>query len=119
MAKLLTQMTAQLAAKNATQGSLAEFIGTLRKTFETEERKGRAVTQASRGAEPKSVSETLSQRELEVFRLLAQGHSNEEISKSLCLALSTVKGHILKIFAKLQVQRRTEAVARGRELGLL
>jgi LuxR family maltose regulon positive regulatory protein len=41
------------------------------------------------------------------------------MSKRLFLALSTVEGHNRKIFDKLQVQRRTEAVARARELGLL
>ena len=63
--------------------------------------------------------EPLSQRELEVLRLIAQGLSNREISERLFLALSTVKGHSRIIFDKLQVQRRTEAVARARELGLL
>jgi LuxR family maltose regulon positive regulatory protein len=61
----------------------------------------------------------LSQRELEVLRLIAQGLSNQEICQRLFLALSTVKGHNRVIFGKLQVQRRTEAVARARELGLL
>jgi LuxR family maltose regulon positive regulatory protein len=63
--------------------------------------------------------EPLSQRELEVLRLIAQGLSNREIGERLFLALSTVKGHTRIIFGKLQVQRRTEAVARARELGLL
>ena len=51
--------------------------------------------------------------------VLAEGNSNHEISERLFLALSTVKGHNRNIFGKLQVQRRTEAVARARELGLL
>ena len=63
--------------------------------------------------------EPLSERELEVLRLVAQGLSNREISERLFLALNTVKGHNQKIFDKLQVQSRTEAVARARELGLL
>jgi LuxR family maltose regulon positive regulatory protein len=63
--------------------------------------------------------EPLSPRELEVLQLIAQGLSNREISDRLFLALSTVKGHTRIIFDKLQVQRRTEAVARARELGLL
>jgi LuxR family maltose regulon positive regulatory protein len=63
--------------------------------------------------------EPLSQRELDVLRLIAQGLSNREISERLFLALSTVKGHTRIIFDKLQVQRRTEAVARARELDLL
>jgi LuxR family transcriptional regulator, maltose regulon positive regulatory protein len=63
--------------------------------------------------------EPLSQRELEVLRLIAQGLSNREISERLFLALDTVKGHNRRLFDKLQVQRRTEAIARARELKLL
>jgi LuxR family maltose regulon positive regulatory protein len=63
--------------------------------------------------------EPLTERELEVLRLVAQGLSNREIGERLFLALSTVKGHTRVIFDKLQVERRTEAVARARELGLL
>lgn len=63
--------------------------------------------------------EPLSERELEVLRLVSQGLSNREIGERLFVALSTVKGHNRNIFAKLQVRRRTEAVARARELGLL
>ncbi len=68
---------------------------------------------------PQSLIEPLSQRELEVLQLIARGLSNHEISERLFLALSTVKGHNLRIFGKLGVQRRTEAVARARELGLV
>ena len=63
--------------------------------------------------------EPLSERELEVLQLIAKGLSNREISERLFLALSTIKGHTRIIFDKLQVQRRTEAVARARELGIL
>jgi len=63
--------------------------------------------------------EPLSQRELEILKLIAQGLSNREIGERLFLALDTVKGHNRRIFGKLQVQRRTEAIARARELGLL
>jgi LuxR family maltose regulon positive regulatory protein len=65
------------------------------------------------------LAEPLSQRELEVLRLIAQGLSNREISERLFIALSSVKGHNQMIFSKLQVQSRTEAVARARELSLL
>jgi LuxR family maltose regulon positive regulatory protein len=68
---------------------------------------------------PKLKIELLSQRELEVLQLIAQGLSNHEICKRLFLALDTVKGHNRRIFNKLQVQRRTEAIARARELGLI
>jgi LuxR family maltose regulon positive regulatory protein len=68
---------------------------------------------------PQPLVEPLSQRELEILKLIAQGLSNRQIGERLFLALSTVKGHIRIIFDKLQVQNRTEAVARARELGLL
>ena len=61
----------------------------------------------------------LSERELEVLTLVAQGLSNTEISEKLFLSLSTVKGHNLRIFNKLQAKSRTDAVARARELGLI
>jgi LuxR family maltose regulon positive regulatory protein len=63
--------------------------------------------------------EPLSARELQILQLIVQGLSNGEICARLFLALSTVKGYNRIIFDKLQVQRRTEAVARARELGLL
>ena len=65
------------------------------------------------------IVEPLTGRELEIIRLIAAGQSNREISQRLYLALSTVKGHNLRIFDKLQAQNRTEAVARAREMGLL
>jgi LuxR family maltose regulon positive regulatory protein len=68
---------------------------------------------------PSEMIEPLSQRELEVLKLIAQGLSNREMSERLFLALDTVKGHNRRIFGKLQVQNRTEAIARARELGLL
>jgi LuxR family maltose regulon positive regulatory protein len=63
--------------------------------------------------------EPLTEREMEVLQLIAGGLSNQQIAGRLFLALSTVKGHNRIIFDKLGVQRRTEAVARARELGLL
>ncbi len=68
---------------------------------------------------PHPLVEPLTQRELEVLQLIAQGLSNHAIGERLFLALDTVKGHNRRIFDKLQVQRRTEAIARARALGLL
>jgi len=65
------------------------------------------------------LTEPLSQRELKIIQLIAQGLTNREIGERLFLALDTIKGHNRKIFDKLQVQSRTEAVARARALGLL
>ena len=66
-----------------------------------------------------SLPDPLSERELEVLRLLAEGLSNQEIGERLFLALDTIKGHNRRIFDKLEVKRRTEAIARARDLGLL
>jgi LuxR family maltose regulon positive regulatory protein len=68
---------------------------------------------------PQPLVEPLSERELEVLRLVAEGLTNRQIAERLFLALSTVKGHNRVIYGKLNVSRRTEAVARARELGLL
>lgn len=75
------------------------------------------TTQASVAAQP--LLEPLSTREIEVLSLIAEGLSNGQIGKKLHIALDTVKGHNRNIFGKLQVRRRTEAVARARALGLL
>ncbi len=61
----------------------------------------------------------LSERELEVLRLIATGLSNEEVARQLVVSLPTVKFHTGNIYSKLGVRNRTEAVARGRGLGLL
>ncbi len=78
-----------------------------------------SLLQASSAPQAQTLIETLSERELEVLGLIAQGCSNGEISDRLFIALSSVKGHNQRIFGKLQASRRTEAVARARELGLL
>jgi LuxR family maltose regulon positive regulatory protein len=92
------------------------YVGKLQAGFEAEE----PVSEDTGGpSSAQPLIEPLSKRELEVLRLIAQGLSNREIGERLFLALITVKGHNQRIFGKLQVQRRTEAVARARELGLL
>ena len=63
--------------------------------------------------------EPLTERELEVLRLIATGCSNKEIAHQLVLAIGTVKRHTANIFNKLAVRNRTEAVARARELDLV
>ncbi len=63
--------------------------------------------------------EALSARELAVLQLIAQGCSNQEISDKLFISLHTVKTHARNINFKLDVERRTQAVARAQSLGLL
>ena len=66
-----------------------------------------------------SINKPLSERELEVLNLLARGASNQEIADGLTIALSTARKHVSNIIAKLGVKNRTQAVSRGRDLGLL
>lgn len=64
-------------------------------------------------------TETLSAREQEVLRLLAQGATNKEIAASLCISLATVKSHVFSIFKKLDVRDRTEAVTLAVQKGII
>ncbi len=101
---------ARLLSEAQAQDVLPDYIARLLAAFEAED-KPQVTT-------PFPV-EPLSQREREVLYLVAQGLSNHEIGERLFLALDTVKGHNRRIYGKLHVQRRTEAVARARELGLI
>ena len=61
----------------------------------------------------------ISKREYEVLELIAQGLSNQEIAERLFVSLSTVKTHSSNLFMKLDARRRTQAIHRAKELGLL
>lgn len=64
-------------------------------------------------------SNILSERELEVLKKMADGLSNQQIADSLYISIHTVKTHTASIFEKLNVNRRTQAVLRAREMGIL
>ena len=61
----------------------------------------------------------ISARESRVLELLAEGHSNKEIARLLGISPNTVKTHVARLFEKLGASRRTEAIRRARELGLI
>ncbi|RZL39026.1 MAG: winged helix-turn-helix transcriptional regulator [Pedobacter sp.] len=61
----------------------------------------------------------LSKRELEVLELMAQGLSNQEISENLFVSLNTVKTHISRLFTKLNVKRRTQAVEMAKKSAII
>jgi len=63
--------------------------------------------------------EPLSERELEVLRLLAHGQKYTEIAEQLVVSVNTVRFHIKSIYAKLSVDKQAKAVERARELGLI
>jgi two-component system, NarL family, response regulator LiaR len=88
----------------------------------------REVPASGQGAEPASpfVPNTTQQqslgitdRELEILALIARGLSNREIATQLFVSENTVKTHCSRVFDKLGAARRTQAVQRGKELGLL
>ncbi len=104
----IKELKKQLKSISCSLSTLAEQVENA--AFVDEEAKINSVT---------PLIESLSRRELSILDLIAQGLSNRNISERLAIALSTVKGHIQNIFGKLQVQRRTEAVARARELKVI
>jgi ATP/maltotriose-dependent transcriptional regulator MalT len=61
----------------------------------------------------------ISEREFEVLELLAAGGSNKEIASRLNVSPNTVKTHVGKLYEKLEVKRRTEAILKARELGMI
>jgi DNA-binding CsgD family transcriptional regulator len=61
----------------------------------------------------------LTDRESQILELLAQGHANKEIARTLDVSPNTVKTHIANLFTKLEVERRTQAIQKARELRLL
>jgi LuxR family maltose regulon positive regulatory protein len=77
-----------------------------------------ADTQPAAQSAP-DLRQALSERELEVLKLLAAGLSNREIAARLVVAETTVKKHITHLFDKLDVTSRTQALVRARELGIL
>ncbi|MEM7734708.1 MAG: LuxR C-terminal-related transcriptional regulator [Deinococcota bacterium] len=108
------------------QGQFGEYLEALVAAFE-EDHTGDADKAISNTAEAdKQVQraaelllEPLTARELDVLTLVAEGLSNRDIGARLFRSLDTIKGHNRRIFGKLQVRNRTEAVAKARELGLL
>ena len=107
---------AQLLAEAATRGVMGDYAGKLIAAFQTV---APASMDESDRPRAQALIEPLSARESEVLQLIAQGYSNRDIGARLFLAVNTVKGYNQKLFDKLQVQSRTEAIARARALGLL
>jgi LuxR family maltose regulon positive regulatory protein len=77
----------------------------------------REPTAAASG--PAAMIEALTERELEVLRMVVEGRSNQEIAERLIIALGTVKAHVHHIYGKLEVSGRVQAIVRARELDLL
>lgn len=80
---------------------------------------GRGQTPAFDGNPDAQRTLGLSAREMDVLALIADGLSNKEIAARLHVSPNTVKTHVARVLGKLEVSRRTAALARARELGLL
>jgi LuxR family maltose regulon positive regulatory protein len=102
---------ARLLRRALTEGITVDYAARLLAAF------GESPQSASPAAQ--ALVEPLTEREMEVLRLIAAGLSNREIGDELVVAVSTVKSHINHIYGKLDVKNRTQAVARARTLGLL
>ena len=108
---------ARLLYEALSRGVHPGYVRRLLAAFPATEPEQAAPSRAA--AAPIGLAEPLSSRELEVLDLIAAGLTNQQIAARLYLSLHTVKSHARNIYAKLGVSSRTQAVAKGRALGLL
>jgi LuxR family maltose regulon positive regulatory protein len=120
MAPLLDQLRHQGVAPDCVDQILAAFaeqtkdgLPALRRIF------GPTPKGRKREIESSSLSEPLTPREMEVLALLARHLTNRQIAEELVISPGTVKTHTLRIYRKLDVRGRQQAVARARELDIL
>jgi LuxR family maltose regulon positive regulatory protein len=108
---------ARLLYEALSRGIAAEYVRRLLAAFPIDEPEQTDVS--STQAPESNLIEPLSERELEVLQLIAEGLTNLEIASRLFLSLNTVKAHTRNIYGKLGVNNRTQAVVRARALGIL
>jgi LuxR family maltose regulon positive regulatory protein len=114
MAALLHQALAQ--------GIMPDYVSRLLAAFSKGAKAAGISPDKPRSLQIKPVSdhlvEPLSQRELEVLQLVANGASNQDIAEELIIAMTTAKKHVSNIIQKMGVENRTQAAAKGRNIGL-
>jgi LuxR family maltose regulon positive regulatory protein len=109
----------QLAAR---QGIYAQYVGEILAAFPDRAKRHspeKPILRAVVAASPVPPAEPLTERELEVLRLIAAGCSNRQIAEQLVVSLNTVKSHVHHLCGKLDASSRTQALARARDAGLL
>jgi LuxR family maltose regulon positive regulatory protein len=107
----------ELLYEAASQGVVPEYVGQLLEAYISPARSSQPARLI--GQDQADLVEPLSDRELDVLELIAEGLSNQEIAGQLHISLSTVKGHTTSIYGKLGVHKRTQAVATAQTLGIL
>jgi LuxR family maltose regulon positive regulatory protein len=107
-----------LLEEAAAQGIAVDYVRKLLAVFEGGTTSEEQRAKAARGA-AKGLVEPLSDRELDVLRLLADGRTNQEIAQALCVSVNTVKTHLKNVYGKLGVNNRREAIAKAKKLDLV
>jgi LuxR family maltose regulon positive regulatory protein len=105
------------------QGVMPDYVGRLLvAAFLAEDTTSNPSLSSSKtpqiGSSHEQLIEPLSERELEVLQLMASGASNQDIAAAMIIAVTTTKKHVSNIIRKLGVNNRTQAVTKGRTLGL-
>jgi LuxR family maltose regulon positive regulatory protein len=110
MAELLGFAISQNIAPGYASKLLAIFPEDVQKLVQT----NRKMT-----ANPQNLAEPLSEREIEVLRLIAEGYKYKEIAERLVVSINTIRHHTRNVYGKLNVNNRTQAIGRARELNLM
>jgi ATP/maltotriose-dependent transcriptional regulator MalT len=100
------------AERTGSSPELMSYVSNLITVWSSRYRSQPQQTQTS------AVAESLSARESDILKLIAEGLSNKEIARNLAIAPETVKSHVKNIFTKLNVEKRAQAVSRAQTLGL-
>ena len=114
----MAALLAQSAERSAQSDRLLIYIGQLLHAFPEPQRQAQIV-RGPRLEGSNALVEPLSERELEVLRLLAAGLESPEIARELIISVSTARTHIKNIYGKLGVHGRVQAIERARALGLV
>ena len=110
---------AHLLLEAAARGIMPDYSGQLLVAFSAGEQRSKGKSRLPTSSAPQPLNEPLSQRELEVLRLLKSELSGPEIARELMIALSTVRTHTKSLYSKLNVNSRRSAVIRAAELDLI